>query len=79
MFYGRAQDDPMQQFYFFKTCCDTVKFDCVPANAIYLTLFQFSLGDYAINWYKSLHPQSIANWDVIVNKFLERYFPSQKT
>ncbi|KAI3795158.1 hypothetical protein L1987_37807 [Smallanthus sonchifolius] len=48
-------------------------------DAIRLRLFPFSLWDRARAWLLSLPPRSISTWDQMAAKFLEKYFPPEKT
>jgi len=51
----------------------------VPANAIRLSLFSFSLSGEAKRWLHSLKENSLKSWDEVVDKFLKKYFPELKT
>jgi len=51
----------------------------VPADAIRLSLFSFSLSGEAKRWLHSFKGNSLKSWDKVVEKFLKKYFPDSKT
>jgi len=51
----------------------------VPAEAIKLSLFLFSLAREAKRWLHSIKGNSLKSWDEVVEKFLKKYFPESKT
>jgi len=51
----------------------------VPADAIRLSLFSFSLSGEAKRWLHSFKGNSLKSWDEVVEKFLKKYFPESKT
>ena len=58
--------------------CDTVKYNGVSDEAIRLRLFPFSLKEKAKHWIISEPLDSITFGEELVNKFLARFFPSEK-
>ena len=48
-------------------------------DAIRLRLFPFSLRGQALEWLESLPPNTINNWNQMVEQFLLKYFPPDKT
>ena len=58
--------------------CDTVKYNGVSDDAIWLRLFPFSLKEKAKHWLILESPDSITSWDDLSNKFLARFFPPAK-
>ena len=58
--------------------CDTVKYNGVSDDAIWLRLFPFSLKDKAKHWLISELLDSITSWDDLSNKFMARFFPPAK-
>ena len=48
-------------------------------DAIRLRLFPFSLRGQALEWLESLPPNTINNWNEMVEQFLLKYFPPDKT
>jgi len=51
----------------------------VPADAIRLSLFSFSLSREAKRCLHSFKGNSLKSWDEVVEKFLKKYFPESKT
>ena len=51
----------------------------MPAEAIKLSLFLFSLAREAKRWLHSIKGNSLKSWDEVVEKFLKKYFPGSKT
>ena len=51
----------------------------MPADAIRLSLFSFSLSGEAKRWLHSVKGNSMKSWDEVVEKFLKKYFPESKT
>ena len=52
-----------------------VKLNGVNLDVIKLQLFPFSLRDTTTNWFESFQYGSINNWEVLVEAFMERFFP----
>nr|GEZ21698.1 reverse transcriptase domain-containing protein [Tanacetum cinerariifolium] len=57
----------------------TLKYRDVLNDAIKLMLFLYSLEDRPRIWYEKEPPNSILNWDDLVNKFVNQFFPPSKT
>ncbi|GJV92205.1 reverse transcriptase domain-containing protein [Tanacetum coccineum] len=57
----------------------TLKFPNIPNTSIKLMLFPFSLEGAARIWLKKEPPRSIFNWDDLVSKFINQFFPPSKT
>ena len=75
-FYGLAHEDSNAHILNFLEVCDTVKYNGVSDDAIWLRLFPFSLKDKAKQWLILEPPDSITSWNDLSNKFLARFFPS---
>ena len=56
----------------------TMKIHQVLDKAIRLSLFPFSLAGKAMVWLNSLLENSLTDWEEIVAKFLNNYFPQSK-
>ncbi|XP_016652564.1 PREDICTED: uncharacterized protein LOC103343534 [Prunus mume] len=57
----------------------TIKIHGIDDEEIKMRLFPFSLKDKAKSWLYSLPNASIRTWDELSNKFLQKFFPAQKT
>ena len=57
---------------------DTVKYNRVSDDAIWLRLFPLSLKEKDKHCLISEPPDSITSWDDLSNKFLARFFPPTK-
>ena len=77
-FHRLAHEDPNAHILNFLEVCDTVKYNGVSGDAIWLRLFPFSLRDKAKHWLISEPLDSITSWDDLSNKFLARFFPLEK-
>lgn len=78
-FSGADQEDPSQHLDQFIDVCELVKINGVPSEAIMLKLFPFSLIGKARDWLRLLPHGSIATWEQLESKFLEKFFPPTKT
>ena len=63
----------------FLEICATCKFQNFTDNSVRLRLFPFSLKDKAKAWLNSLSLGSITSWELLVTKFLSKFFPMAKT
>ena len=77
-FHGLAHEDLNAHILNFLEVCDTVKYNGVSDDAIWLRLLPFSLKEKAKNWLISEPPDSITSWDDLLNKFLAIFFPPTK-
>ncbi|BBN69371.1 hypothetical protein Prudu_910S000300 [Prunus dulcis] len=79
-YYGNTTEDPYMHIkQFFEICAiKTSKFN-LDDEQIKMRLFPFSLKDKAKSWLYSLPNASIHTWEELSNKFLQKFFPAQKT
>ena len=77
-FTGLPHEDPNAHILNFLEVCDTVNYNGVSDDAIYLQLFPFLLKDKAKHWLTTDPPYSITSWNELVNKFLTWFFPLAK-
>nr|GEU32867.1 reverse transcriptase domain-containing protein [Tanacetum cinerariifolium] len=78
-FHGFERDNPHTHISNFKRMTSTLKYRDVPNDAIKLMLFPDSLEGAARIWYEKEPPNSILNWNDLVNKFINQFFPPSKT
>ncbi|KAM6580969.1 uncharacterized protein LOC115695250 [Cannabis sativa] len=74
-FGGSPTEDPHLHIRSFLEVSDSFKLQGVSEEALRLKLFPFSLRDRARAWLNTLSPDSVANWNDLVEKFLRKYFP----
>ena len=77
-FGGGVSEDPNAHLEAFLDICDTIKQNGLPADAIRMRMFGFSLRSQAKEWFKSLDRSRITTWEQLCEKFLSKYFPPAK-
>ncbi|XP_057451945.1 uncharacterized protein LOC130743734 [Lotus japonicus] len=78
-FGGLAGEDPHMHIKEFRTVISTMKPPEVDKDHICLKAFPHSLQGTAETWLYNLPPSSIASWDDLKRKFLEKFFPASRT
>ena len=78
-FHGLLDEDPLSHISRFLRICGTFKIQNCSEDQIKLKLFPFSLRGQALEWIESLSSGSITTWDQMVEQFLLKYFPPDKT
>ncbi|CAL9024859.1 unnamed protein product [Prunus brigantina] len=78
-YYGNTTEDPYMHIKQFFEICATIKIQGLDDEQIKMRLFPFSLKDKAKSWLYSLPNASIHTWEELSNKFLQKFFPAQKT
>ncbi|XP_057452083.1 uncharacterized protein LOC130743880 [Lotus japonicus] len=78
-FGGLAGEDPHMHIKEFRTVISTMKPPEVDKDHICLKAFPHSLQGIAKTWLYILPPSSIASWDDLKRKFLEKFFPASRT
>lgn len=77
-FLGLDHEDPYAHLIKFYELCGTVGATEAEEEAIFLRLFPFSLIGKAKDWLLDQPQQTLANWNQLEEKFLNRYFPQSK-
>ncbi|XP_022030897.1 uncharacterized protein LOC110931833 [Helianthus annuus] len=78
-FYGKDHEDTSVHIAGFLEVCAMFRIRDASPDAIRLRLFSFSLRDRAKEWLLSLPAGSITTWNKLAEKFLQKYFPPEKT
>ncbi|CAL8089735.1 unnamed protein product [Prunus armeniaca] len=78
-YYGNTTEDPYMHIKQFFEICATIKIQGLDDEQTKMRLFPFSLKDKAKSWLYSLPNASIHTWEELSNKFLQKFFPAQKT
>ena len=78
-FHGLDREDPYMHVKDFLEICATCKFQNFTDDSVRLRLFPFSLKDKAKAWLNSLSLGSITSWELLVTKFLSKFFPMAMT
>ncbi|CAL2256442.1 unnamed protein product [Prunus armeniaca] len=78
-YYGNTTEDPYMHIKQLFEICGTIKIQGLDDEQIKMRLFSFSSKDKAKSWLYSLPNVSIHTWDELSNKFLQKFFPAQKT
>nr|GEV27155.1 reverse transcriptase domain-containing protein [Tanacetum cinerariifolium] len=78
-FFGHDIEDPHAHIRYFNKITSTMRVSNVLSSSIKLMLFPFSLEGVARIWLKKEPHRSILNWDDLVSKFINQFFPPSKT
>ena len=78
-FFGFERDDLHAHIRWFNKITSTIRYKNVPADAIKLLLFPFSLEGQARIWLEKQPPRSIETWEDLVKKFVNEFYPPSKT
>ncbi|XP_058216628.1 uncharacterized protein LOC131327478 [Rhododendron vialii] len=78
-FHGIEREDPYMHVKDFLEICATFRFQNFSEESVKLRLFPFSLKDKAKAWLNSLPSGSITSWDILVKKFLSKFFSMSRT
>ncbi|CAL1390817.1 unnamed protein product [Linum trigynum] len=79
VFRGKEGECPRSHLRRFHELIDGIKIDGVPADAIQLRYFPFTLEGQAKEWLDTRPPGSITTFANLADKFLTRYHPPSKT
>nr|GEW56948.1 reverse transcriptase domain-containing protein [Tanacetum cinerariifolium] len=78
-YHGFKRENPHTHINIFKRITSNLKFRDVPNDVIKLMMFPYSFEGNARVWYDKKPPNSILNWEDLVNKFMNQFFPPSKT
>nr|GEZ89665.1 reverse transcriptase domain-containing protein [Tanacetum cinerariifolium] len=78
-FFGHDKEDPHAHIRYFNKITSTMRVPNVSSSSIKLMLFPFSFEGAARIWVEKEPPRSILNWDDLVSKFINQFFPPSKT
>nr|GEZ66903.1 reverse transcriptase domain-containing protein [Tanacetum cinerariifolium] len=78
-FFRLKKDNPHDHIHWFNKITSTIKYKDVPNSAIKLMLFSFSLAGAARRWLEKEPSRSIHNWEDLVSKFINEFFPPSRT
>ncbi|CAL1369901.1 unnamed protein product [Linum trigynum] len=79
VFRGKEGECPRSHLRRFHELIDGIKINGVPADAIQLRYFPFTLEGQAKEWLDTRPPGSITTFSNLADKFLTRYHPPSKT
>ncbi|XP_070057580.1 uncharacterized protein [Nicotiana tomentosiformis] len=79
LFYGSYIEDPQQHLKKFLSICVMQRQPNVTPEAIRLLLFPFSMIGETQTWLNSLPINSITTWEELVKRFLNKFYPPNKT
>ncbi|KAJ9558375.1 hypothetical protein OSB04_012989 [Centaurea solstitialis] len=74
-FGGSTVEDPHAHLKSFLEVADSFHIPGVAEDAVRLRLLPFTLTDRAKAWINSFKPNSLITWNVLAEKFLQKYFP----
>ncbi|KAJ9536230.1 hypothetical protein OSB04_un000596 [Centaurea solstitialis] len=74
-FGGSTVEDPHAHLKSFLEVADSFHIPGVAEDVVRLRLFPFTLRDRAKAWINSFRPNSLITWNVLAEKFLQKYLP----
>ncbi|XP_061368128.1 uncharacterized protein LOC133311123 [Gastrolobium bilobum] len=77
-FHGLLMEDPHKHLRNFIEVANTFRNPKISDDVLRLKLFPHSLADKAKEWLNSLPSNSITNWHTLAEKFIMKFFPSNK-
>nr|GFA27171.1 reverse transcriptase domain-containing protein [Tanacetum cinerariifolium] len=78
-FFGHDKEDAHAHIRYFNKITSSMRVPNVPSLSIKLIPFPFSLEGATRIWLEKKPPRSILNWDDLVSKFINQFFPPSKT
>jgi hypothetical protein len=77
-FEGMVTENPYRHIRHFTTLCNTVRQEGVPGEWFKRNLFPYSLVGKAKTWYSFASFEVEGNWNKLMKKFCEKFFPISK-
>jgi hypothetical protein len=75
---GVEMDNPYRHIEHFTTLCNTVQQEGVPNDWFKWNLFPYSLVDEAKRWYSFASFEVGENWNQLMRKYCDKFFPISK-
>ncbi|CAL1408044.1 unnamed protein product [Linum trigynum] len=79
LFHGITSESPREHVQRFLELAGSLKINGVPAEALQLRLFPYSLAWKVLRWLNNRPARSIISWDDLLNKFMTQYCRPSKT
>ncbi|CAL1360277.1 unnamed protein product [Linum trigynum] len=79
LFHGLQSESPREHMQRFLELTGSLNINGMPAEALQLRLFLYSLAGKALRRLNNRPPRSITSWDDLLNKFMSLYCPPSKT
>ena len=77
-FSGVETDNPYKHLEKFEQICNTFQQEGVPTTWFKWNLFPFTLVDQAKRWHSTAVNEAKGNWNLLVKKFVQKFFPPSK-
>ena len=79
-FHGMSTEDPLAHIRgIFNMVSNMALVEGVTKQHLKVKVFPYTMKDKAKTWLNSLRPRTLTSWNDIQNKFLEKFFSTQKT
>ncbi|XP_050125739.1 uncharacterized protein LOC126603005 [Malus sylvestris] len=79
-FHGMSTEDPLAHIRdIFNMVSNMALVEGVTEEHLRMKVFPYTMKDKAKTWLNSLRPRTLTSWNDIQNKFLEKFFSTQKT
>ncbi|KAM2667418.1 hypothetical protein EV2_019114 [Malus domestica] len=79
-FHGMSTEDPLARIRdIFNMVSNMALVEGVTEEHLRMKVFPYTMKDKAKTWLNSLRPRTLTSWNDIQNKFLEKFFSTQKT
>ncbi|GJT51641.1 DNA-directed DNA polymerase [Tanacetum coccineum] len=78
-FQGLRIEDPFHHVKYYLSIVDNIQADGATRDTSRLRLFHFSLKGKAAEWFDKIQPTQITTCDHLVSRFLDYFFPAERT